>query len=158
MAILLTIFSFVGFLVLAIAAARVVRLPLCPVCIGTSGAWLALHGSVLMGWLPREPFLVPVALLMGASFLGIAERAEERVPLAFRYPMAVKAVTVGIGVPLGALMLSSFSLWVWVGEAVALVLLAAFLFRPRRIRTGSGDGADQERATADLADRLKQCC
>ncbi len=57
------------------------KIKLCSICIVVGGSWLLLQAGVLLGLLPLPSVQVLIALLMGASVVGIAYQGKRRWPI-----------------------------------------------------------------------------
>lgn len=113
---------------------------LCPLCIGVSGLWLGLSALVAWGLAPHA-FLLPVALLMGGSVVGIALQMPS-----FKW----KTATTAIGMFLAYLLVSNLSKKVVLVEFAVLLSIAVILF--------SRKDAVEKQNVFDLEEKMKQCC
>lgn len=132
---------------LAWLAGKVSRLPVCPVCVGVAGTWLWMLGARLGGFAVDSTML---AILLGASAVGIAQWIENRMPLG-RSPLLWKALALPAGFA-AAYGLAAELWFVAAAATAALALLVALFLRPRR--AAAGDPA----VIAQLEERMKKCC
>lgn len=132
---------------LAWLAGKVSRLPVCPVCVGVAGTWLWMLGARLGGVAVDSTIL---AILLGASAVGISQWIENRMPLG-RSPLLWKALALPAG--FAAAYGLAAELWFVAAAAMAaLTLLIALFLRP--LGAAAGDPA----VVAQLEERMKKCC
>jgi len=132
---------------LAWVAGRISRFAVCPVCVGVAGTWLWMLAARLGGFAIDTAIL---AMLLGASVVGIAHWIENRLPVG-RAPLLWKALALPAGFSAAyALIVEQ---WIAAGGAIAaLALLAALFLRPAR--AAPTDPA----VVAQLEERMKKCC
>lgn len=156
MPILIAIASFLAFTLVTLWVDRVFKIRPCPVCVGVSGTWLWLTPAVLAGVLPEEPYILIIALLMGASVVGIADQAEKRIAWVARHSVKAKSIVIAPGIALGFWALANLSWTVWLLEVFLMSILAwRFFFQkihpaPSARRAAPG--------VTDLEKNLDQCC
>ena len=139
-----SIFALAG---LAWLAGKALRFPLCPICFGVAGTWLWMLGARFAGF-PVDATML--AVLLGASVVGIAAQLETRLPRGCS-PLLWKTLTLPVG------FIAAYGLvaerWIVAAIAVsALVLLAALFLLPRRL------AATDEAAVEKLEQQMKKCC
>ena len=139
-----SIFALAG---LAWLAGKALRFPLCPICFGVAGTWLWMLGARFAGF-PVDATML--AVLLGASVVGIAAQLETRLPRGCS-PLVWKTLTLPVG------FIAAYGLvaerWIVAAIAVsALVLLAALFLLPRRLA-----GSD-EAVVRKLEQEMKKCC
>jgi len=139
-----SIFALAG---LAWLAGKALRFPLCPICFGVAGTWLWMLGARFAGF-PVDATML--AVLLGASVVGIAAQLETRLPRGCS-PLLWKTLTLPVG------FIAAYGLvaerWIVAAIAVsALVLLAALFLLPRRLA-----GTD-EAVVKKLEQEMKKCC
>lgn len=132
---------------LAWLAGKALRSPLCPICFGVGGTWLWMLAARFAGF-PIDATML--AVLLGASVVGIAGRLEGRLPQG-RSPLLWKTLALPVG------FVAAYGLvaerWVPAGiAALALVLLAGLFLLPRRLA-----GTD-EAVVEKLEREMKKCC
>src|SRR3990172_8674039 len=76
-AILATTFSILAISGVAWAAKRMLRVPVCPICLGVGGTWLWMLIGRSLGYAVDATML---AILLGGSVAGIAYQLERRLP------------------------------------------------------------------------------
>ena len=144
---LFAIASMLMLTLLAWLAAKVSRLPVCPVCVGVAGTWLWMIAARLGGIAVDTTLL---GILMGASVVGFAQAVETRLPSG-RSSMVWKALALPVGVVAAAGLAGEH--WTLAAAAGAALVFLAALFLRRR----SADGGDAA-AVARLEERMKKCC
>lgn len=143
----LAIASMFALTLLAWLVGKISRFSVCPVCVGVSGTWLWMLVARLGGF---EVDAVMLAILLGASVVGVAQWIETRLPPG-RSPLLWKALALPIGFA-AAYGLVAERWIVAVAAAAAFALLAALFLRPPR--EVAGDPA----MVAQLEERMKKCC
>ena len=73
---------------------------ICPLCVSVSALWLVLSAGVAWGYLAAATFLLPIALLMGGSVVGVANRFTT---------VRQKGLALVIGFPLAYLLVINLS-------------------------------------------------
>ena len=122
------------------------RLSICPVCVAVAGTWIAMLGARFLGF-PIDPVLL--AVLLGASAVGIAGALERRLPPG-RSPAVAKLVLLLPG--LAAAYGVAAEQWVMAALALGVFALgAAFCLRP-------APGPVDEAAVRRLEEQMKRCC
>jgi len=132
---------------LAWLAGRLVRVSICPVCVGVAGTWLWMLAARLGGFAIDTVIL---AMFLGASVVGIAQRIENRLPQE-RAPLLWKALALPTGFSAAYALL--IEQWTVAGAAIAALALLAALFM-RSARAAPADPA----VVAQLEERMKKCC
>jgi len=139
-----SIFALAG---LAWLAGRALRFTLCPICSGVAATWLWMLGARFAGF-PVDSMML--AVLLGASVVGIADQLEARLPRG-RSPLLWKTLTLPVG--FAAAYGMAAERWnVAAIAGLALVLLAAPFLRPRR------PAAADETVVEKLEQQMKNCC
>jgi hypothetical protein len=141
---LVSIFVLAG---LAWLAGKALRSSLCPICFGVAGTWLWMLVARFAGF-PVDSTML--AMLLGASVVGIAGQLEARLPQGCS-PLLWKTLTLPVG------FVAAYGLVTerWHVAAIsffALVLLAALLLLPRHLA-----GTDEE-VVKKLEHQMKNCC
>ena len=146
-AILTTTFSIVAISGLAWAAKKMLRVPICPICLGVGGTWL---GMVIVRSLGYAVDTTMLAILLGGSVAGIAYQLEKRLPPG-RSPLLWKTFFIPAGFAAAyALAQPQWPLFAVTG--VALVLLTAFFLIPPGV---PGEGSE---TVEDLKKKMQNCC
>ena len=146
-AILATIVSILAIAGAAWAAKKLLRVPVCPICLGVGGTWLWMLIGRSLGYAVDATML---SILLGGSVAGIAYLVEKRLPLG-RSPMLWKTLFIPAGfVAAYGLAASQWILFAVMG--VALVLLTAFFLVPPAT---SGEPSETVEA---LKKKMQQCC
>lgn len=144
----LAIVSMFVLFIAASFAARLLRLSVCPVCVGVAGTWLWMLAARETGLLTIDPVIL--ATLLGASAVGVAQSINSRLPQG-RSPQFWKALMLAGGFTLAyALALAHWALAA--AAAAQFALTAALALRPQPA------AARDERAIALLEERMKKCC
>ncbi len=132
---------------LAWLAGRALRFTLCPICFGVAATWLWMLGARFAGF-PVDATML--AVLLGASVVGIADQLESRLPRGYS-PLLWKTLTLPVGFA-AAYGLAAEHWNVTAVAALALVLLAALFLLPRRPAAADGAVVDK------LEQQMKNCC
>jgi len=132
---------------------------LCPVCAGVSGTWIILTALMLADILPTTSYILPIAILMGGTVVGIAYQGEKSLSWVKHYPVGWKLTAMVIGFPLayGAVQYMS-----WATFSIELAVLTGLMYS-FFIRRGpsaaphvphSGDAPNVQK----IEKGLEQCC
>lgn len=119
-------------------------------CVGVSSLWLAMSAGVAWGYFAPAAFLIPIALLMGGTVVGIAYRGEKRCRWAAQHPQIWKTLILLIGMPIAYVLVINITKFTIVVEFVFLFVIACFLFIDR-------DSSKNPRASG-IEGKLKHCC
>ncbi len=137
---------------LAIAGVnRVLRIKLCPICLGVGGTWAWMIAARFAG-IAIDATMLPI--LLGGSVAGSAYLLEKHLPAA-RSGLLWKTSFIPVGfVAAYGLALPNWSLFAV--AMVALIILTAVFLRP----TAGANGAavEDSAAVAELKRRMKDCC
>jgi len=110
----------------------------CPICAAVSGTWLVLSAGVAWGFLTPSAWLIPVALLMGGSVIGIANKMENH-----------KKLIIVLGMPIAYLLVTNLTKTIVIAELIVMMIIAYILFR--------NNGPDNQRVH-EIEEKMKQCC
>ena len=116
---------------------------ICPVCAIVSSVWLVLSVGVAWGIFMSSIWLIPIALLMGGSVVGIANKLSSP-----RW----KVLTLIIGMPLAYLAVTYLNKPVVLTELVIMLGIAFLLFVKR---SGGNEKSEEVRK---IEEQMKQCC
>ncbi|MEK7186803.1 MAG: hypothetical protein AAB690_00840 [Patescibacteria group bacterium] len=117
---------------------------ICILCTGVSGLWFLLSIGIAWGYLDPVTYLLPTALLMGGSVIGIANRMKT-------LPQKILAVMVGMSV--AYTLLINLNKTAIIIETIMLAVLAQVFFRVKRIDSNTkSDTSDK------LTKMLDNCC
>lgn len=117
---------------------------ICILCAGVSGLWLLLSIGVAWGYLDPLTFMLPIALLMGGSVIGITSRIKS---------LSLKALAVIGGMTIAYLLLTNISKSVVVMELIILMVLAHLLFQVKETSE-----SEESKTREELAEKLSNCC
>ncbi len=146
-AILTTTFSILAITGLAWAAKKLLRVPVCPICLGVGATWLWMVIARSLGHAVDTTML---AILLGGSVAGIAYQVEKRLPQG-RSPLLWKTLFIPAGfVAAYALVAPQWALFAMV--SVALVLLTAFFLLP------PGASGEASETVEELKKKMRECC
>ena len=145
--ILTTVLSVLIITGLAWAARRMLRISVCPICLGVGGTWLWMVVARYFG-VAFDASMLPV--LLGGSAVGVAYQLEKHLPDG-RSPLLWKTLFIPVGL-VAAYGLAAPNWTVLAAAIVALLLLAASFFVSPRIQ--AKDSATVEK----LEQQMKKCC
>ena len=136
------------------------RIKICPICVAVSLLWLLTSAGVAWRYFAFETYLVPIALLMGGSVVGIAYLGEKRVRWAIRHPLAWKTLVIVAGMAVAYLFVNNLSKPVVLMEFILMGLIARLLFIPRpSVRTAGGPGSSSGGTNVrKIEEQMEQCC
>lgn len=139
-----SIFAIAG---LAWAAKKLLRAPVCPICLGVGGTWLWMVIARSFGHAVDPAML---AILLGGSVAGIAYQVEKRLPQG-RSPLLWKTLFIPAGfVAAYGIAVSQWALFGVTGGAL-VVLTVFFLVSP-------GASVEPSETVEELKRKMKQCC
>lgn len=142
-----TVLSILTITGLAWAAKKMLRVPLCPICLGVGGTWLWMLIARYFG-AAFDTSMLPV--LLGGSAVGVAYQLEKRLPqgrsaLLWKSLFIPTAMVVAYGLALPNWTLFAAALG-------AILILTVIFFVPPRLQA-------KDSATVDkLAEQMKKCC
>ncbi len=125
---------------------------ICPICVGVSSLWLGLSAAVAWGYLSASTYLIPIAMLMGGTVVGIAYLGEKRCLWAAQHPQKWKTLVVLIGMPTAYLLVTHLTRFIVVAELLILFVIAYFFFvKQPKVAGGS-------KKISEIEEQMKQCC
>ena len=145
--ILATIFSILAISGMGWAAKKLLRIPLCPICLGVGGTWFWMLIARALGHAVDTTML---SILLGGSVAGIAYQVEKRLPQG-RSPLLWKTLFIPAGFAAAyALARAQWPLFAVTG--VALVLLTGFFLIP------PGVPGEKSETVEELKKKMQNCC
>lgn len=152
-AILATIALIILFASLTLVVKKTRASSLCPICLGVSLTWLTLTALMLAGFLPTAFYLLPVAVLMGGTVVGIVYQGEKKFQAMRSLPPKLLVLVAGLF--LADLFLANMS-WLTLAAAILILIPLGYLFfwRPPQATARDGDPGDPQ----ELEDKMKDCC
>lgn len=125
---------------------------ICSICAGVSGTWAWMLIGMSTNLLLTTYYLLPAAILMGGSVVGIAYQLEQRLPTG-RSPLLWKSLFMPAGFALVYGVVTSQ--WrIGLGFAAILVGVYVWAFRPL---TRPGYVKDTERVQ-EIKKKMGKCC
>lgn len=146
-AILTTTFSIFAIAGLAWAAKKMLRVPICPICLGVGGTWLWMIVGRSLGYAVDTAML---SILLGGSVVGIAYQVEQRLPPG-RSPLLWKILFIPAGF-IAAYALATPQWILFAVMSVGLVLLTVFFLLP------SGSAKQESKTVEQLKEKMRKCC
>ena len=142
-----TTLSILAIAALAWAAKMVLRVRVCPICLGVGGTWLWMIAARFVG-LAVDTSMLPI--LLGGSVVGIAYQLEKHLPKG-RSPLLWKTLFI----PAGFVAAYGLALPDWLmlaaGMVALLLLTAAFFLWPQA-------NTEDRAAVEKLEQQMKKCC
>ena len=145
--ILATIFSIFAICGMAWAARKMLRVPICPICLGVGGTWLWMVIARAFGYAVDTTML---SILLGGSVAGIAYQLENRLPPG-RSPLLWKTLFIPSGF-VAACALAAPQWALFAAASVALVLLTAVFLLP------PGALGEKNETVEELKRKMRECC
>ena len=142
----------IAFTLLTLSFNKITRWQICLICAGVSLTWLTITALMLSGLLLTTHYLLPVAMLMGGTVVGIAFQGEKRFEWA-KNLFYWKAPVIIIGFVVAYLLLINLSWTTFITELVLLGFLTYFIFLQP-----SGGKLPQGETASGLEEKLKDCC
>ena len=128
------------------------KINICPICVVVSGIWLILSAGVAWGYLASEQFMIPVAILMGGSVMGIAYQGEKKFIWASTHSLIWKIIIIFSGMPAAYLFVVNLSKPMVVTEFILLIIIAYFFFIKRLKQPG------RLHTISQIEKQMEQCC
>ena len=154
MATILTTIALIAlFASLALLVKKIALPSLCPICLGVSLTWLTLSTLILAGLLPTSYFILPVAILLGGTAVGIVYQGEKKFKAMRSF--ALKLTMLLAGFILAYLFLENMS-WLALVLAIAVLTPLAYFFflrSPQMVIPRSKTESIQE-----LEKKMEECC
>ena len=131
------------------------RINICPICVVVGGTWFSFSAGVVLGYLSPEQFIIPIAILMGGSVVGIAYQGAQKFEWAVKNSLPWKFMIIFSGMPIAYLLVSNLSKRIVIIELILLLITAYFFFVERQKKpSGSGEG----QKIRDIEEKMKRCC
>jgi hypothetical protein len=134
------------------------KINICPICIAVSLLWLILSAGVVWGYLESATFIVPIALLMGGTVVGIAYLGEKRCRWAAQHQLLWKTLIIIGGMPIAYLLIINLNKLIIVIELLILIKIAYFFFIKQPTQTASGSGLPEKAGISEIKEKMEQCC
>lgn len=133
---------------------------ICLICVGVSSAWFFLSVLAVWGFVQPEKILLPIALLMGGSVVGIAYSGEKRCSWAARHPLLWKSLEIGGGMPLAYALIVNLSKEVVVLELLILLVISYFFFfkQPSKMAAAPQSLSNDGSQVSNIEEKLQDCC
>ncbi|MBE0624128.1 MAG: hypothetical protein IH606_04875 [Burkholderiales bacterium] len=129
------------------AAKRLLRVPLCPICLGVGGTWMWMVIARELGYKVDATML---AILLGGSVAGIAYQVEKRLPQG-RSALLWKTLFIPPGFVAAYALAAAH--WALFGTmSVALLLLTAFFL------IAPGALSEDSEKVNELKKKMQDCC
>jgi len=144
---LTAIISILAISAVAWAAKKLLRVPVCPICLGVGGTWLWMLVGRSLGHAVDATML---SILLGGSVAGIAYQLEKRLP-----PERSSLLWKTLFVPAGFVAAYALVQLQWTLLAVTgalLALLTAFFLAPRAA------SREQSETVEELKKKMRECC
>jgi len=145
--ILTTMLSILVIAGLAWIAKKMLRVPICPICLGVGGTWLWMIVGRSLGYAVDTALL---SILLGGSVVGIAYQIEQRLPPG-RSPLLWKMLFIPVGfVAAYALARAEWILFAVV--SIGLALLTVLFVMP------SSSAKQESKTVEELKEKMRKCC
>jgi len=132
---------------------------ICPICVAVSLLWLGLSAGVAWGYLAPSVYLIPIALLIGGTVVGIAYLGEKKCRWAAQHQLLWKTLVIAGGMPLAYLLIINLNKFIVVVELVTLIKIAYFFFiKQSETTSGSKDLPIGQAGISKIEEQMEQCC
>lgn len=128
---------------------------ICPICTVVSSVWLIMSAGVAWGYLTASAFLIPIALLMGGTVVGIAYLGERKYSWAAKNPQLWKSLAVLVGMFAAYILVSHISKLTVFVELIILITLAYLLFGKKFTPSQTKKSDNQ---LEKIEKQMEQCC
>ena len=143
----------VGFTALTYLFNRITHWKICFVCAGVSLTWLTLTALMLVGLLPTTFYLLPTAILMGGTVVGVVYQGEKKFKVMRSF--TPKMVVLITGFVSTYLLLTNMN-WLTLIAATLTLIPLGYLFFLRLPQATTDLGSSE--AAKELEDKMKDCC
>lgn len=126
---------------------------ICPICIVVSLIWFGLSAGVAWGYLAPATYLIPVALLMGGTVVGIAYLGEKKCRWAAQHQLLWKILVIAGGMPFAYLLIMNLNKLIVVVELIILLKIAYFFFIKQSSKPASGS-----KEISKIEEQMERCC
>lgn len=144
---------------IAYVFARWSRIAICAICAGVSVTWIGIAIGILIGAISESEFLLPFAMLLGATVSGIAFQGEKHFTWAQKNIWLWKAPVIVTGLGLAFLFVNEIT---WSALLVAVVILGIlgyfFFLRPKLKLTSQLEKEKNPEEVKRLMKKLEECC
>lgn len=132
---------------------------ICPLCAGVSGTWLILNALMLNGILSATDYLLPNAILMGGTVVGIGYQGEKRFPILGKHLMWFRVPTTVVGLIAAYAAVRYMSWGTFIAEiAVLAVIMYMYFLLPPGDKKTFGSVSEAGKHLAELEEKMKDCC
>jgi len=122
---------------------------ICPVCTGVMLTWLWLLVGLLAGKLASEIFLLPTAILMGGTIVGLMAKLEKNIKSKFLLIWKIVFVILGFSAFYG-LLIENWLIFI-IGALLAIVVTMTFKTKHETIK-------EESEQVKKLEEQMKNCC
>ena len=126
---------------------------ICPICLGVSLTWLTLTALMLVGFLPTTFYLLPTAILMGGTVVGVVYQGEKKFKVMRSF--TPKMVVLITGFVSTYLLLTNMN-WLTLIAAALILIPLGYLFFLRSPQATAG--VENPETIRDLENKMKDCC
>ena len=135
------------------------KINICPICVVVSSLWLVLSAGVAWGYLEPSVFIVPIALLMGGTVVGIAYVGEKKYRWAAQHQLLWKTLVISGGMSLAYFFLMNLNKFIVALELLILIKISYFFFIKRPSKTASGSkNLPVQAGISEIEEQMEQCC
>lgn len=135
------------------------KINICPICVAVSSLWLVLSAGVAWGYLELSVYLVPIALLMGGTVVGIAYLGEKKCRWAAQHQLLWKILVIAGGMPLAYLLIINLNKFIVIIELIIIVKIAYFFFiKSSKVTSGSNNLSADQTGISEIEEQMEQCC
>jgi len=139
---------------------RLLPFKICPICVGVSLTWIGLTAGLLSGNLASSNYMIPIAMLMGATVVGIAYQGEKALGMSGNTLWRWKVPVIVGGLGIAYWLFISMSWTTLVIELVILLgLTIMFFVLPGRTSLQGKENTDRDPdRMKKLVDDMESCC
>ena len=137
------------------------NIKICPICLIVSATWLILSAGVAWGYLVIGTYLIPIALLMGGTIVGIAYMGEKKCHWATQHELLWKTLVIAGGMPLAYVLITNLNKFIVIVELLILIKIAYFFFIKQSRHGGTSGSKNLPTGQAGISkteEQMEQCC
>ena len=105
------------------------------------------------GYLESSMYMVPIALLMGGTVVGIAYLGEKKCRWASQHQLLWKTLVITGGMTLAYLLIINLNKFIVVAELLILIKIAYLFFIKQPPKPASGS-----KEISKIEEQMEQCC
>ena len=129
------------------------KINICYICVCVSMVWFVFSAGVAWGYLSPTTYLIPIALLMGGTVVGVSYMGEKRLIWPAKNPQKWKISVILVGMFTAYILLTHLTKVVVFIELILLFIMAIIFFISRSSQMTGGS-----KKNSKLEELIESCC